>query len=106
MMNKQFKFSGLSIAGSGEESENSLLSLTTTNSRTHLTPHSSSSMLRQGAPPSVHASTPTSLQQESIGLLLMRNTHARTHAVCVFVAGGCDGSIWSFCFVLSIAVIG
>lgn len=51
------------------------------NANTHLKPHSSSSMLRQGAPPFLHASTPTSLQQESIGLLLMRHTH--THAVVV-----------------------
>ncbi|XP_026208783.1 tetraspanin-5a isoform X1 [Anabas testudineus] len=35
-------------------------------------------------PPSLHASTPTSLQQESIGLLLMRNTHAHMLYVCLW----------------------
>ena len=60
-----------------------LLSFTIMMQKTHLTPHSSSSMLRQGAPTPLHAPTPTTLQQESIGLLLMRHTHMHLLYVCL-----------------------
>lgn len=67
---------------------------------THLTHHSSSSMLCQGAPLSLHAPSPTTLQRESISLLLMRHTYAHTHTGCVCVwmcvTGGCD------CFCLAV----
>lgn len=64
--------------------------------KAHLMHHSSSSMLHQGAPPSLHAPTSTSLQQEIIGLLLMKGTQS----LCV-LAGGCDGSMFDLCCAVS-----
>lgn len=60
-------------------------------------------MLHQGAPPSLHAPTPTILQQESVGLLLVRHSH--THTACVFVTGGCDGSLWTLSLLWMICVL-